>query len=191
MDTIILNKLKLVQTFKDKKFQTLITLSGDTIIKDAGYYFKLKFLDINGDGYKDIRAFVFGDTPNQCENYLYDKQSKKFKLVEDCDMDIQLIKGTQYYYSYNRSGCGDMNWESYLSKIKNYKLVSLGYMYGEGCITLSRDPRTITITKLQSPEKGKNRHIAKLSYSKHIPRLGDKWFFIRNYWTNNYRIFLN
>jgi hypothetical protein len=191
-DTVILNHQKFIQTFENKKLQTLTTLSGDTVLKDGNYYSEVKFIDINADGYKDIRAFVFSNTPNQCENYLYDNLEKKFKLIEDCDLDIQVIKGTSYYYSYNRAGCADMNWESYLSKIEDYKLVLLGYMYGKGCdFQVKENPRTIEIYKIQRKGKHKKVLVKKLPYLKYISKFDDKWSFIKNYWTKNYESFIN
>ena len=115
----------------------------------------------------DIRTFVFSNTPNQCENYLYDKENKTFRLVEDCDLDIQLIKGTRYYYSYNRAGCADMNWESYLSKIENYKLVLLGYIHGQGCdFRVKENPQVIKIYKILNKGNNQKKLIKKTSVSK-------------------------
>ena len=94
-DTLILNHQKLIQTFKDKKLQSLITLLGDTVLKNGDQYSDIKFLDINDDGYMDIRTFVFSNTPNQCENYLYDKENKTFRLVEDCDLRHSANKGNK------------------------------------------------------------------------------------------------
>ncbi len=189
-DTLLLNHQKFIRTFKDKKFQSLTTLRGDTVLKNGEYYSEVKFIDINADGYKDIRAFVFSNTPNECENYLYDKEKKSFRLIEDCELDIQIIKGTPYYYSYNRAGCADMNWESNLSKIENYKLVSLGYIYGKGCdFEVKENPQIIEIYKIQNTDKDQKVLIKKLPYLKYIPKFDDKWSFIKEYWTKNYRKF--
>ena len=133
IDTIKINDQKFIQTLKDSNFNCLLSLEGDTIVKSEDYYFKAEYLDIDKDGYKDIRVFAFSNTPNQCDNYLFDKTLKTFKLIENCDLDIQKIKGTDFFYSYNRVGCADMNWESHLSKIENCKLVDYGYIYGQGC----------------------------------------------------------
>jgi hypothetical protein len=191
-DTLILNHQKFIQTFKNEKLLSLTTLLGDTVLKNGDYYSDVKFIDINADGYKDIRAFVFSNTPNQCENYLYDKEKKAFRLVEDCDLDIQIIKGTKYYYSYSRVACSDMNWESYLSKIENFKLISLGYVYGQGCdFQIKENPQVIEIYKIINADKDEKVLIKKLPYKQYIPKFGDKWNFIENYWTKNYRSIIN
>jgi hypothetical protein len=189
-DTLILNHQKFVRTFKDKKLQSLTTLSGDAVLKNGDYYSNVEFVDINADGYKDIRAFVFSNTPNQCENYLYDKVNKTFRQIEACNLDIQLIKGTKFYYSYNRAGCADMNWESYLSKIENFKLVSLGYIYGQGCdFQIKENPQEIKIYKITNPDKEEKVLFKKLPYRQYIPKFEDKWDFIENYWKKNWQTF--
>jgi hypothetical protein len=189
-DTLILNHQIIVQTFKEKKLQSLTTLSGDTVLKNGDYYSNIVFVDINDDGFKDIRAFVISNTPNQCENYLYDKANKTFRQIEACDLDIQLIKGTKFFYSYDRAGCADMNWESYLSKIENFKLVSLGYIYGQGCdFQVKENPQEIKIYKITNPDKDQKVLFKKLPYRQYIPKFEDKWYFIKNYWKKNWQTF--
>jgi hypothetical protein len=189
-DTLILNHQKFVRTLKDKKLQSLTTLSGDTVLRNGVYYSNIEFVDINADGYKDIRAFVLSNTPNQCENYLYDKANKTFRQIEACDLDIQIIKGTKFYYSYNRAGCADMNWESYLSKIENFKLISLGYIYGQGCdFQVKENPQEIIIYKITNPDKNEKVLFKKLLYRQYIPKFEDKWDFIENYWKKNWKTF--
>ena len=189
-DTLVLNNQRLVRTLRDQKLQSLTTLSGDTILKDVGYYSEIKFIDINADGYTDIRAFVVSNTPNQCENYLFDKEKMVFRLLQNCDLDIRLVKGTKYYYSYNRAGCADLNWESYLSEIENFKLVPVGYIYGQGCdFDVKENPQEILIYKITNPATETKLLIRKLPYSKYIPTFGDKWNFIANYWQKNWQTF--
>jgi hypothetical protein len=189
-DTLILNNQRLVRTLRDQKLQSLTTLSGDTILKDVGYYSEIKFIDINADGYTDIRAFVVSNTPNQCENYLFDKEKMVFRLLQNCDLDIRLVKGTKYYYSYNRAGCADLNWESYLSKIENFKLVPIGYIYGQGCdFDVKENPQQMLIYKITNPATETKLLIRKLPYSKYIPTFGEKWNFIGSYWQKNWQTF--
>jgi hypothetical protein len=189
-DTLIINHQRLIRTMKDGRFQSLSTLSGDTILKDVGYYSNVEFIDINADGYKDIRAFVVSNTPNQCENYLFNKEKMAFQLLLNCDLNIRLIRGTNYYYSYNRAGCADLNWESYLSRIENFKLVPVGYIYGQGCdFEVKENPQEILIYKITNPFAETKILVRKLPYTKYIPTFGDKWNFIASYWQKNWRTF--
>ena len=185
-DTVTLNHQKLLRTSADGKFSYLTTLTGDTVLKNPGYYSDVKFIDINEDGYRDIRAFVFSNTPNQCDNFLFDKNKKTFRQIEDCDLDIQLIKGTPYYFSYNRTGCSDMNWESYLGRIENFRLVQVGHIDGTGCE--GEEQRWIEIYKLH-PSSETETLVKKLPYDKYISGNTDKWTFIKTYWSKNWRLF--
>lgn len=190
IDTLKINDQKFIQTLKDSNFNCLLSLQGDTIVKSEDYYFKAEFIDIDEDGYKDIRVFAFSNTPNQCDNYLFDNRLKTFKLIENCDLDIKKIKGTDFFYSYNRAGCADMNWESHLSKIEKYKLVDYGFIYGKGCdIDIEKNPQVIEIYKVSNSGTDEKILIKKLPYQKHIKEFGNKWEFIENYWTSNYNTF--
>jgi hypothetical protein len=192
IDTLTINDQKFIQTLKDSNFSCLLSLNGDTIVKSEGYYFEAVFLDIDKDGYKDIRVFVFSNMPNQCYNYLFDRRLKTFKLIEHCYLDIQKIKGTDFFYSYNRVGCADMNWVSHLSKIENYKLINYGYMYGQGCdFEVEKYPQVIEIYKVIHSDADNDERILveKLPYQKHIKVFDDKWEFIENYWKRNNKTF--
>jgi hypothetical protein len=186
-DTLIINNLRFIQTLLDNKFNCLISSTGDTIVKAENYYFEAQFLDINEDGYKDIRVSFFSSNPSQSDNYLFDKELNTFKQIENCELHIQKIKDTKFYYSYSRTGCSDMNWESYLSKIENYKLVNYGYIHGQGCdFEVKDNPQVIEIYKItDSGEKLES----KLPYLKYIHTFDDKWDFIEKYWRQNYKTF--
>ena len=81
----------------------------------------------------DIRAFVFSNTPNQCENYLYDQATVHYRKIDGADLDIQRLPGSDLYFSYNRAGCSDRNWESHLSQIRDWKQEVIGYLKANGC----------------------------------------------------------
>ena len=75
-----------------------------------------------------------------------------------------------------------MNWESYLSKIEDYQLVSYGRIEGLGC----DDKSEINIYQIVNEDEVL---IKRLSYAKLILKNGDKWDFIKKYWKKNYRKF--
>jgi hypothetical protein len=83
-----------------------------------------------------------------------------------------------------------MNWESYLSKIEDYKLINIGYINGQGCDEdVKENPQTIEIYKISGNREENKKLVEKLPYLKYIPEFGDKWDFINNYWKKNYRKF--
>jgi hypothetical protein len=190
IDTLQINNQQYIQFSRSNKFNCLLSIKGDTLIKSEDYYFEAEFLDINEDGYKDIQISLFTNNPNDRENYLFDKKHNSFKLIENCERYIQKIKGTNFYYSYNRTGCSDMNWESYLSKIENYKLVNYGYIYGQGCdYEIKSNPKIIEIYKVLNSDTDEKVLIKKLPYQKYIKEFSEKWDFIKIYWTTNYNAF--
>jgi hypothetical protein len=139
----------------------------------------MELMDINEDGATDIRIFIFSNTPNQCDNYLFDKQNGTFRLIENCHLDVRKITGTHLYYSYNAIGCADMNWESYLSTIEGFELTHKGLISGEGCDDVKR-------IKIYRFAGGEQRQVAELPYTKYIPENDDKWSFIERYWAENH-----
>jgi hypothetical protein len=184
-DTLILNNQKIIRNFKDEKLESLVTLSGDTVLKNCEQYSNVYFIDINNDGYKDIRAYAFSNTPNQCENYLFDIKKRNFRFIENCDLDIQPIKGTKYFYSYIRAGCADLNWESHLLKIENWKATIIGFINAKGC---GDHDDGIYIYKVSSKEET----LIQSQSIKLIARFKEKKIgFIKNYWIKNYKAFLN
>lgn len=182
--TFTLNGQKLIKILQNGRFIALTSISGDTIVKYQHYYERLKILDINGDGSNDIRVYIMSNTPNQCDNYLFNIAKRKFKLLENCNLDIKLVTGTKLFYSYNRAGCADYNWQSYLSKIVNFKLIPIGYIYGNGCES-NNNQQVIEIYKI-NPNNQVQILIKKLPYLKNIPVFDAKWGFIEKYWSKNY-----
>jgi hypothetical protein len=190
IDTLLINNRQYIQVLKDNRFNCLVSMQGDTIVKPEDYYFEATFLDIDEDGYKDMRVFAFSNTPNQCSNYLFERELKTFKLIENCDLDIKKLKGTPFYYSCNSAGCADMNWESHLGKIENHKLVNYGYINGQGCdFEVKKNPQVIEIYKLSDSGRDGKKLIKSLPYLKHISKNNDKWAFIEKYWKQNVKTF--
>jgi hypothetical protein len=99
--------------------------------------------------------------------------------------DPQKLKGTNLYYSYHRSGCADMNWDSDLFKIVNNKIIKIGNISGLGC---ERDEKLgVFISRIKG---AKELQIKKYPISE-IEKYKDyKWGFIKQYWTRNYQKFL-
>ena len=119
LDTIVINNTPLIKILKDDRFICLIYLDRDTIIKEQNYYHRLSIVDFNQDGFDDIRIFVFSNTPNQCDNYLFKPSVKTYAQLE-CHLNFEKIENTQFYYTYNSTGCSDQNWESDLFKMDSY-----------------------------------------------------------------------
>lgn len=179
-DTLIVNKEPLITFSEDNEFRCLLRADGDTIVKFKDYYNSIKFLDINQDGYKDIRVFVNSNTSNECVNYFFDKEFNVYKEIMHSYLDIELITGTNLFYSYNSTGCGDMNWESHISKVENFKEINIGSIEVNGC---GNKDEKINIYKLNSTGKLQidSKPITVLEKQ-------NKFDFIRKYWRRNYAL---
>jgi hypothetical protein len=184
LENITLNwDIQIIQT-RDKNTKRgycITTFKGDTIVPFADNYRRISFSDINKDGYSDIQVFFSNDEFNQCDNYLYDKVKKVFRLLENCNVELQEIEGTDFYYTYKPTGCSNNNWESYLYKLKDYQLVPCGRIDGRGC----EEKRKIYIYRIT----GKKEILIKKSrYEKAIVKMGgnNRIDFYRKYWQTNY-----
>jgi hypothetical protein len=170
----------------EKSHFVLLNSHGDTVLYPGGdYYMSYAFRDFNQDGNKDVLLEVSDNTPGRYELFLYSPKRHKFKEVKgfyDFATPVP-IKGTRFYYSYNRAGCADNTWESYLFYIENYKPVKLGYINGEGC----GNKDEIYIYR----QRGNKKALIKTLPLKTIEEYKEyKWGFFKSYWTKYYRQFI-
>ncbi len=198
-DTILVNN-KVSFLIKTKPIDSasllLISTSGtqttviDTIQSDGLAY--IKYPDFNKDGYADILIDYYGNNPTYFL-YLFDPATNRFKAIHNYmhyPNAVQLKTNPQYYYSYHRAGCADMNWVSDLFKIEDFKITHLGRISGNGCdADPKEEPQIILVYKVKKNDEQLVDLIEKLPYLKHIPRFGYKWTFIQKYWNKNYTKF--
>ncbi len=133
LDTLQINDLKFVQTLKNNRFHCLKTISGDTIVQFEDFYFKLEILDLNEDGFKDLRVLIVSNSPTQCNHYLFDTKSSSFIQIKNSDLMVEKIPNTNYYYSYFKTGCAGLDFGSYLSKLENFTFIDIAYIAENGC----------------------------------------------------------
>jgi hypothetical protein len=146
--------------------------------------FCIKFIDFNNDKNSDVLIDYFGNNSTYFL-YLFDKKTNTFKNIKDYlnfPDAIQLKSNPVYYYSYNRAGCADENWESDLFQIINFSLIQLGHIDGHGC-----DSQDIKIYKIMNNDK--EVLIEKKPYYTVIIDSIDKWEYLEKYWNKNYKKF--
>ena len=138
-DTLIVNNLKfIIEQFKEENLNfSLIILNEkfDTIYKHNDFIDEYKITDFNNDGYQDIELDYITNVPGIVDVLLFDLTSGKFQIIEELGnypSSIK-IKNSEYYYSYERAGCADYNWESNLFYISDYKCFKIGNITGKGC----------------------------------------------------------
>jgi len=182
-DTLLQNGILIVQGRKSDRLINVLTISRDTIVKQADYYKEISFHDINQDGYNDIQIEIVSNTPNECESYFFDSNNCSYRRIENAYLLFENVKGTtNLYYSYNRAGCADRNWESHLNKMENWTEVSIGRIYMKGC---GEKDDGLFIYRIMD---GKEYLVSKQSTDSN--RLENKWDFIERYWRTKYKAFL-
>lgn len=166
----------------------IIDSKEDTVFIDNQLWPEFEFEDFDKDGCKDIRVHHMTNTPNMQDLILFDKDTRKFKKVDDFyDYPTpEKIIGTKYYYSYHRSGCADMNWDSDLFYIENFKTFRIGNIAGRECNNIDeKDGIYINLVK------DENVILKKILSIRTIDKYKDyKWGFIKDYWTKNYMSFV-
>jgi hypothetical protein len=167
----------------------LLTVNSELLdTLDSGGLSNLEFIDFNNDNNKDILVSYIANNPTSYL-YLFDPANNKFRFLENFmpfSDGTQLKKFPEFYFSYQRAGCADLNWVSALFKIENFKVIQLGYIDGKGC---EDEEQVIEIYKsIDNTEENKTL-VEKLPYSKNIPKFEDKWDFIEKYWNKNYSKF--
>ncbi len=91
----------------------------------------IKFIDFDGDDYKDIELELLVADSEQEDLVLYDPQTRKFVFAGNCPQG-QHLKHTKYYYTYEDC-CAGRNWDSELFYIANAKMVIIGkVVYSDG-----------------------------------------------------------
>lgn len=113
---------------------------------------------------------------------------EKFQKVQHFEYfpSPQRIKGTHYFYSYHKSGCADMNWDSDLFYIHNNKAIALGNISGRQCN--DRDEKAgVYIHRIR---KGKEILISTLPIQRIWQYKDFKWGFIAEYWKKHYKRFI-
>jgi hypothetical protein len=188
VDTALIFGEKYTAIYTSKDTLYVLNMKADTILKVADLHPNFEFGDFNGDGLKDIRIHYMSNVPAIQDLLLYDKSTKNFKLVDKFSNfpDPKPLEGTKYYYSYHRSGCADMNWDSDLFYIENYKAIRIGNIAGYECE--NRDVKDgIYIHRVQ----GDKETLVEKKPIGTIEKYDDyKWGFIKAYWTKNYKRFL-
>jgi hypothetical protein len=161
---------------------------GVVVLTSPGDYFMWEFKDLNKDGYKDIVLTKPSNISEVFDLILYVPAIKTFKVIENFSSfpAPEKIGGTKYYYSYHKSGCADMNWDSDLFYIQNYKATRLGNISGRQCGD-SGIKDGVYINKVHKGQKTLFKTLPIDALKKYDEF---KWGFIKDYWTKNYALFL-
>lgn len=156
---------------------------GDTIFRAGDYFWNFEFIDFNEDGRDDIIFHHFGNVPTQ-DLLLYNPKDAVFVPVKNFSEfpEPVRVEETKYYFSYHRSGCADMNWDSDLFYFMEYSVERVGNISGRGCDDVGQ-LKSIDIFKFRNDSV---TLIESFAYDTIEFYKNHKWGFIEDYWKNNY-----
>ena len=178
------NEIEFKTCLKDYYFFELKSLDGKLLYRNDNYPSEFVFIDFNEDGFLDIELHFISNVPDVNEILIFNPKSKSFTEIENFSSfpASVKIKGVDLFYSYHRSGCADSNWDSDLFYLKENRAVKIGNISGIGCT--GEGETGIFISKVVDE---KEQLVEKLL--REPGYYDDKWDFIENYWSENYRRF--
>ncbi|WP_421798729.1 hypothetical protein [Haliscomenobacter sp.] len=163
----------------------ILNQSKDTVYKHNDFASNgFEIIDFDEDGTSDIRLHEISGVGGLSELIFFDPKNKVFKPIKGFIQfsEPTRIKKTKYWYSYERSGCADLNWTSYLFYIKDFQAIQIGEISGRGCSGESENG--IFVYKIIQ-----NQALLVKKYPREAGYYGDKWEFIEAYWNNSYQQF--
>ena len=165
-------------------FFILKSSTGELIYKNSNQPYDFTYTDFNEDGYYDIELHFMTNVPDVNEILLFKPTSNSFIEIENFSNfpASKKIRGSKYYYSYHRSGCADLNWDSDLYYIENNIAVKIGNINAIECD--DSNERGIYIYKISRDMKKQIEFIPTEKKD-----FDNKWEFIEKYWTNNFMNF--
>lgn len=185
-DTARIDGISYTAIFRTDDLFYILDSKENIVFKSKDYYRFFEFTDFNDDGKKDLMFSYLGNNPIK-DLILYDIKNRIFIPVKNFKdfPEATRIKGTKYYYSYHRSGCADMNWDSDLFYIENFSAIKLGNISGRECD--NRDEKNgVYIHKLN----GNKKELIEIKDINDVHKFkNDKWDFINDYWTKNFMTF--
>lgn len=148
----------------------------------------VRLVDLNSDGNQDVIVNLYSNTPGDQLHFLFDPGAHRFVPLRNADYyaNATPLEGADLCWSYNRAGCADYNWESWLFGIKGDSAFSLGHMLADQCPE-TEYPRVITY--LSKREENESR-MDSIPGDTSLTFFHRKWDFIERYWSKNYQRYL-
>jgi hypothetical protein len=168
----------------------LVVQRNDTVFRFHGPTNGLTVRDLDEDGNDDIILHHVTNVPGIEEVVRYSSQRGRFVEVVGFTSfpASEQIEGTGLFYSYHRSGCADLNWDSDLFYLQDTAAVRIGNMHGEGCEDVSVP--MIRVSKFPDalvPER--SVQVDSMTFDPTCSGSQSKWGIIEEYWTSNWRTF--
>lgn len=171
---------------------TLFILFQDAVVfKHEAFTSSIELIDFDEDGLQDIMLHYNTNVPDIRDLIRYSSEARSFRMVEAFSRfpAPTKIPGCVCYYSYHRSGCADLNWDSDLFIIENSSAIRLGNINGNGCDYDNPDPM-IRVSMIGIDEEPLLPLIDSLPIDSAWSYAGLKWEFIEKYWNREHPRFI-
>jgi hypothetical protein len=144
----------------------------------------VELVDLDQDGHQDIIVNLFSNTPGDQLYFLFDPVAHHFVPLRNSGYyaNAAPVEGTGLCRSYNRSGCADYNWESWLFGIKGDSAYSIGHMVAHQCPGTDH-PRIITYL---SEKEEDGVRMDSIPGDTSMTFFHKKREFVEGYWSKNY-----
>jgi hypothetical protein len=133
VDTLVICDTHFLATHYKNSLLYLTAMNRDTVFRTKDIFFKTRLTDFNFDGCQDIRAEIFSREAGECQLFLFDQAGKTFRELSNVHPNAEPIANTNYYYSYERIGCGGGKWRSELFVVEGFKSIKVGRMNSDNC----------------------------------------------------------
>lgn len=165
--------------------------NGDTALlsdNDAIVPQQVQELDLDQDGFDDVIVNLFSNTPGEEEQYLHDPSGRRFDRLENASyyMNTQPLRGTGYCWTYNRAGCADYSWESWLFGIANGTAYSLAHIEARICPGYG-DAKVLVYRAIDNKDI---ERVDSIPADTSIEFQREKGTMIEEYWTKHYKLFI-
>ncbi|MEP1487365.1 MAG: hypothetical protein ABJK28_02940 [Algibacter sp.] len=176
--------IKFETCLKKYDFFVLKSSNGNTLYRNDNNPSEFILKDFNEDGFSDIELHFITNVPDVNEILIFNPISKTFTEIENFweFPAAKKIRKVNLYYSYQRSGCADSNWDSDLFYLKENKAVKIGNIQVIECNNESVNGIYFYIVN------GNKKKLLKYISIEH-KNFENKWEFIEKYWTKNYKKF--
>lgn len=166
------------------KQDTNLLTDNDAIVPNG-----VEQVDLDQDGHQDIIVNLFSNTPGDELHFLFDPGARRFVPLRNADYyaNTAPLEGANLCWSYNRAGCADYSWESWLYGIHGDSAFSLAHMEADIC---PGEPRPIIRVYL-SRKNQDSILMDSIPADTSMEFFGKKWDMMTTYWRKNHKRFLS
>ena len=175
VDTIEVNGLKVIRGKSNLETKALMFKDGNILFSGENYV-ACQYLDINNDGFEDIRVYNTKKNIGPCITYLFDVENQSFEEIENINVEFEKLQDN-FYYSNDKLGCEGWIWQSLFFQIDNFKAEKIARLFVDTC---DKKEDGVYVYKYEQSKEVLDTVIP--FSSKLVQESGLRSDFIRQYW---------